>query len=116
MVESIFTRYGGFASVSRVRITSRAQTDGRIAEAGATLEASGDVMSKPSPTGCAPGTTIEVRDLFFNTPARRKFMRAASTAFGHIADTVTRIAMSQPQVSFRLLHGARSAIEAVATT
>ena len=103
------------ASVSRIRLTSRAQTDGKTAEAGATLEVSGDVISEASPTGCAPGTTVEVRDLFFNTPARRKFMRAASTEFGHIADVINRIGMAQPQVSFRLLHGVRTVIDAVAT-
>jgi len=99
------------ASVSRLRITSRSSPDGLTAEAGATLEASGDQMSKPVPVGCAAGTIVEVRDLFFNTPARRKFMRAAPTEFGHISDLVMRISMIHHQVSFQLNHGSRKILD-----
>ncbi|MEM6855443.1 MAG: DNA mismatch repair endonuclease MutL, partial [Planctomycetota bacterium] len=59
----------------------------------------------------APGTVIEVRDLFFNTPARRKFMRTAATEFGHIADTVNRTAMVHPAVGFTLSHNGRKSID-----
>ena len=99
------------ASVSRLRVTSRPTRDGTAAEAGATLEAAGPDVTQPTPAACAPGTTIEVRDLFFNTPARRKFLRAASTEFGHIAQAVTRIAMAHPNVAFKLTHGSRTAID-----
>jgi len=99
------------ASVSRLRITSRPTRDGTAAESGATLEAAGPDVTQPTPAACAPGTTIEVRDLFFNTPARRKFLRAASTEFGHIAQAVTRIAMAHPSVAFKLTHGSRTAID-----
>jgi len=104
------------ASVSRLRLTSRATVDGRVAESGAVIEASGDVTSGVSPAATAPGTVIEVRDLFFNTPARRKFMRAAPTEFGHIAEVVSRIAMVRNEVSFSLSHNGRSVLDVVATS
>jgi len=89
------------ASVSRLRLTSRT----RDAEAGAVVEATGDERADPRPEGCAAGTVVEVRQLFCNTPARRKFMRAASTEFGHINATLTRLAMAHPAVGFKLTHG-----------
>ncbi len=95
------------ASVSRVRLTSRATRDGRVAEAGTRLEASGDDVSDPTPVGCAPGTIVEVRDLFFNTPARRKFLRTAPTEFGHTSDAVQRLAMAHAHVGFTLRHNDR---------
>ncbi len=103
------------ASVSRLRLTSRATVKGQIAEAGAVIEASGESVSPSRPLGCAPGTTVEVRDLFFHTPARRKFMRTASTEFGHIADIITRIAMAHPEITIRLRHGTRTVIDVTQT-
>ena len=55
-----------------------------------------------SDAGCADGATVEVRNIFFNTPARLKFMRSVSTETGHISDTVTRLALAYPSVRFRL--------------
>ena len=95
------------ASISRLRITSRPPSE----EAGAVIEAAGDEQSAPKPVGCAPGTIIEVRNLFFNTPARRKFMRGASTEFGHISEIVQRIAMAHPDVGFTLRHGDRKTLD-----
>jgi DNA mismatch repair protein MutL len=94
-------------SVSRLRITSRV----RDAHAAGMIEAAGDDVSDVAPVPGAPGTIIEVRDLFFNTPARRKFMRAASTEFGHISEIVTRIAMANPEVAFLLTHGSRQTLD-----
>ena len=51
----------------------------------------------------AGGTRVEVRDLFFNTPARRKFLKAESTELGHIATLVTHYALAHPEKSFRLV-------------
>jgi DNA mismatch repair protein MutL len=95
------------ASISRLRITSRVSAE----EAGAAIEAAGDEQTAPKPVGCAPGTIIEVRNLFFNTPARRKFMRGASTEFGHISEIVQRIAMAHPDVGFTLRHGDRKTLD-----
>ena len=103
------------ASVSRLRITSRATIDGQAAEAGAVIEVSGADVSAVAPAACAAGTTIEVRDLFFNTPARRKFMRTASAEFGHIAENIHRLAMAYPHVAFSLTHNGRKTLDVAAT-
>jgi len=102
-------------SVARLRITSRAISDGVLAEAGASIEVAGDRISEVAPAGCAPGTVIEVRDLFFNTPARRKFMRSPQTEIGHINDTVQRTAMMHPHVAFTLTHNDRKTHDLPAT-
>ncbi len=99
------------ASVSRLRITSRATTDGRPAEAAAVLEASGEHVSEVEPAAAAPGTTVEVHDLFFNTPARRKFLKTDSTEFSHINEMMTRIVMVHPETGFRLTHNGRQVFE-----
>ncbi len=96
------------ASISRLRITSRARkSDGRIEEAAGVLEVEGDLVKGPIPGAGKPGTVIEVRDLFFNTPARRKFMRSPASEFGHINDTLSRIAMVNPDCGFTLTHNGR---------
>ncbi|HEX2971707.1 MAG TPA: DNA mismatch repair endonuclease MutL [Tepidisphaeraceae bacterium] len=92
------------ASISQLTLTSRpkdAATGGRIV-------ADGGTFSEPAPAGCAPGTTIEVRNLFFNTPARRKFMKTAATEISHITEQVARIALVNPGVSFKVYHNAKS--------
>lgn len=103
------------SSVSRLRITSRATVDGVTLESGNMLETAGAEVMPIEPTACAPGTTIEIRDLFFNTPARFKFMRAASTEFGHISDLVNRIAIARPDVGFTLSHNGRKSLDVIAT-
>lgn len=98
------------ASVSRLRITSRATLDGQADESGWQIKASGDQISEPRPQPCAPGTIIEVRDLFFNTPARRKFMRRATTEFAHINETIRRLSIVQRHVGFTLTHNNRKSM------
>jgi DNA mismatch repair protein MutL len=99
------------ASVSRLKLTSRASFDGQPAEAAATIEVTGDQVSDLAPAAGAPGTVIEVRDLFFNTPARRKFLRTASTEIGHIHDIINRLAIAQPDVAFSVTHNERKTLE-----
>jgi DNA mismatch repair protein MutL len=99
------------ASVSRMRLTSQAMVGDRRQEEGWSIEVSGASVGVPTPCSCAGGTIVEVKDLFFNTPARRKFLRTAGTEMGHIADAVTRIAMVWPQVSFTLSHQGRKIID-----
>ena len=91
------------ASVAQVRLTSRSADD----DAGHILEAAGERIEAPRPTGCAPGTVIEVRNVFFNTPARRKFLRGTQTEFSHIHEQVQRIALAHPAVGFALRHNDR---------
>ncbi len=95
------------ASVAQVRLTSRAAG----CEAGAVIEAAGQSQSSPQPVGSAPGTVIEVRNLFFNTPARRKFLRGATTEFGHITEIISRLAMAHPSVAFTLDHNDRRTLD-----
>jgi DNA mismatch repair protein MutL len=94
------------ASVSRFRLDTAASADG----AGTCVEVAGG--GKPEVTDAARprGTTVEVRDLFFNTPARRKFMRAAPTEAGHVTEAVTRLALARPDVGFTVRSGGRVAL------
>src|SRR5690349_17540136 len=101
-------------SVSRLALTSRTGADAH----GWQLAGEGGLPSgRPAPAAHPAGTTVEVRDLFFNTPARRKFMRAEGTEFRHVDQAVRRIALARFEVAFALRHGARKVLElpAVAT-
>ncbi|HEY9198028.1 MAG TPA: DNA mismatch repair endonuclease MutL [Gammaproteobacteria bacterium] len=93
------------ASVSRLSLTSR------TAHTEAGWRVSGDGSERamsPEPAAHPPGTTVEIRDLFFNTPARRKFLRAEATEFKHIEDVVRRIALSRFGVDITLSHNQRA--------
>ena len=70
------------------------------------------VSLKPAPH--PRGTSLEVRDLFYNTPARRKFLRTEKTEFGHIEEVVKRQALSRPDIGFQLRHNGRSILNLVA--
>ncbi|MFC6671646.1 DNA mismatch repair endonuclease MutL [Marinobacterium aestuariivivens] len=92
------------SSVSRLTLTSRrtgadnawqVQTEGR------------DMEPSVSPAAHPQGTSVEVRDLFFNTPARRKFLRTETTEFKHLEEVVKRLALSRSDVAFQLRHNGR---------
>ena len=87
------------AAVSRLDIFSRA----RGADSGASLHLEGGVPSEVTAAGCPEGTTVCVRDLFYNTPARMKFMKKDSAEGAAAAAVVTQLALSHPEVSFKLL-------------
>lgn len=87
------------AAVSRLDIFSRR----REAEAGASLHLEGGEAGEVKPVGCPEGTTVCVRELFYNTPARMKFMKKDSAEGAAAASVVTQLALSHPQVSFKLL-------------
>ena len=72
------------------------------------VDASGGSLSAPEPAAAAAGTTVEVRDLYFNTPARRKFLRSPATEFAHSEETFRRNAVSRPDVRFTLTHNGRA--------
>jgi len=91
------------ASVSQVDIVSR-QAD---AIEGAALTINGGDLAPTTPAAGAPGTTITVQNLFFNTPARRKFLRRPNTEMGHISEQFTRVALANPDVHLTLSHNGR---------
>ena len=84
------------ASVSKLRITSRTVD----ASEGSEVLVEGGREARVRPVGCAKGTTVSVEDLFFNTPARRKFLRAIQTESGACLDTLVRLALPRPDVKF----------------
>ena len=94
------------ASVSNLRLTSH-EADSDCAWS---VASNGDVVSAIEPSAHPSGTTIDVRDLFFNTPARRKFLRTEKTEFGHIETVVRRMALARFDVAFRLRHNRREVL------
>jgi len=96
------------AAVSRLTVRSQTAT----APEGWELYVEAGTVKKAGAIGLPTGTTIEVRDLFFNTPARRKFLRKEETEFGHIAELVTRLALCSPEVQFQLVHNQRTILNA----
>ena len=86
------------ASVARVTLETRAPEDA----VGTSLEISGGNLLRVEDAGLPAGTTIAVRDLFFNTPARRKFLRSEQTELGHVAALVTHYALAHPTKHFEL--------------
>ena len=95
------------ASVSAFRIVSR-QAD---AEAGGEISTADGQLGDSLPAAHPPGTTVEVRDLFARTPARRRFLRAERTEFQHVQATVERLALSRFATGFRLLHNRRVVLD-----
>jgi DNA mismatch repair protein MutL len=99
-------------SVSRMRVASRREGAIEAVE----IRVDGGEVDDIKPSSQPRGTLIEVRDLFFNVPARRKFLRAESTEWGHIARLVERFALARFDVAFRLRHGGRLLLDAPLTT
>jgi DNA mismatch repair protein MutL len=93
------------ASVARVSLETRAAED----EVGTVMEIAGGKLLRVEDAGLPEGTTIAVQDLFFNTPARRKFLRAEQTELGHVTALVTHYALAHPQKHFEL-HSATQAL------
>ncbi|WP_395648572.1 DNA mismatch repair endonuclease MutL [Thermomonas sp.] len=91
------------ASVSRFRLVSRA----RDAQHGAELRIDGGSLGEVVPQAHPQGTTVEVRDLFYNVPARRKFLRAERTELAHIEDWLRTLALARPDVELRVTHNGK---------
>ena len=94
------------ASVSHFSLTTR-KTDSDL---GTRITVDGGTFTDCIPYGAAPGTTIEIRDLFYNTPARRKFLKSERTESSKIQDIVGKLALSNPHISFKLIVDDRVAI------
>ena len=91
------------AAVARVELTSREMA----APHAYGVRAEGGGAERPAPAARAPGTTVAVSDLYYNTPARRKFLRTAATEFGHCEDVFRRAALARPELAWSLRHNSR---------
>src|SRR5947209_4700090 len=89
--------------------------DAGARRAGAEVTCRGGELSPVTPWGGAPGTRVEVRHLFFNVPARRKFLKGPGVEFGHAAEAFTRLALCHLGVHWSLRHDGRPAYEAPAS-
>jgi len=98
------------AAVSRFTVTSRA----RGTEEGLRLAGEGGVIAQRLAVPGQAGTSIEVRDLFFNTPARLKFLKSATTELGATLRALTQLALAHPEVQFRVAHNGRASLTAPA--
>ena len=92
------------ASVSHLVLASRKSEEKHAWQ----IQAKGGRLSRPEPSSLATGVTVEVHDLYFNTPARRKFLKTEATEFSHCEETFKRIALSCPNVSFTLQHNGKT--------
>lgn len=91
------------AAVSKFTLTTRLHTDALATF----VEINGGILAEVREAGAGCGTTVIVADLFFNTPARRKFLKTPAAESGHINDAVTKLAMSHPKIAFRLISNKR---------
>lgn len=89
------------------------QSDAEIC--GMELRVEGGAYREPTPCGCPPGTQIDVKNLFFNTPVRRKFLKSIQTEFGYISEFFSRLALANPQIHFTLRHNSRVVYDLAAT-
>jgi len=92
------------AAVSRMRITTRQ----REAEGGTAVQINAGKVSRVAPCGAPPGTEIELRSLFRNTPARLKFLKTRATELSHCVSAATRLALANPSTGMHLVHGGRT--------
>jgi len=99
------------AEISRLALRSRTAAS----PAGAQIEVLGGQPSGVTPSGCPVGTIVEVANLFYNTPVRRKFLRSTPTELGHVSEAFTRIALPLPAVHFTLSHNDKPLFELPAT-
>lgn len=95
------------ASVSRATITTRRHEDVE----GTALEMTGGEITEVKPAGAPAGTTVEVRDLFFNVPARKKFLKSERTESSRINSMVGKLSLANPDIAFRLINNGRTVIE-----
>ncbi len=91
-------------AVSRLTIMSRTKES----VSGAEICVDGGMATEVKDKGCSAGTQVEVRDLFFNTPVRRKFLKSNPVEMSHISECVTRVSLAHPEIHFNLYHNGRS--------
>jgi len=113
-VQTMGFRGEALASISEVS-QFRLRTKQRDQPMGTEFEVNGGVMKEPHACGCPDGTSIEIRQLFFNTPVRRKFLKRQATEFGHISEQFTRVALANPNLHMVLRHNGKTVHELPAT-
>ena len=96
-------------AVSRLTLTSRPRKDTSADASSITVD--GGKKSKVSPAAHAPGTKVEIRDLFYATPARLKFLKSPRTEAQNIRDVLERLAMAYPDISFKLVHDEKTVLD-----
>jgi DNA mismatch repair protein MutL len=102
-------------SVCHLMIRSRPESVDGLETEGAEIEVRGGNIDGPVPCGCPVGTVMEIRNLFYNTPVRRKFMRTPQTEMGHIVEAFTRISLAHPEIHMTLRSGGRELYDLPAT-
>jgi len=100
------------ASVSRVLLETTENTDNATAQAGTRIEIAGGKILRVEDAALPAGTSISIQDLFFNTPARRKFLRAESTELSHVTALVTHYALVHPDKHFELISATHTLLQA----
>ena len=95
------------ASVSRLRLRTRARDAGE----GVEVRVEGGAAAEVAPAGTPPGTVVEVRDLFYNVPARRKFLKSDGAESGHISRAITQLALGFHEIGFTLVSGPRTLVD-----
>ncbi|MFH1652583.1 MAG: DNA mismatch repair endonuclease MutL [Pseudomonadota bacterium] len=96
-------------ALSAIGAVSKMTISSKLSDAleGWSIHVAGEKIEGPTPVGCNKGTTIEVKDLYFNTPAREKFLRSKGVEFGHIASVFEKLSLISPAVRFELVHEGR---------
>ncbi len=113
-VQTMGFRGEALASISEVS-QFRLRTKQHGETVGVELEVQGGILKEPKACGCPEGTQIEVRQLFCNTPVRRKFLKTQGTEFGHISEQFTRVALANPNLHMVLRHNGKTVYELPAT-
>jgi len=108
-IDDLFSiRTMGFRGEALASIAAVAQVDLKTRphqeELGTHLVIEASEVKKQEPVACAPGTSFSIKNLFYNVPARRKFLKSNTSEFKHIIDEFTRVAMAYPEIAFRLFH------------
>lgn len=99
-------------SISKLNIAARTKDSIE----GSEIEVNGGDVNKIKKKGCAIGTQVEVHDLFFNTPVRRKFLKTNPVEMSHVSEVITRIALANPEIHFNLFHNGRTVFNLPSST
>jgi DNA mismatch repair protein MutL len=100
-------------TVSRLTVRTRPRADRDVADRGTELTVEGGEVTSVDPAGCPEGTTVSVEDLFYNVPARRKYLKQDATEFAHVNTVVASYALANPEVAVSLSHDGRETFATV---